>query len=131
LSAAKRITHPAALDGFRKAHPILHVGDFLEIPRAASKGRAAGINVPEKEKLRLDASVSDGTSPKVQAFSRVNPAPIKAWRPRLGHLPPHPTVPHEWRPTAIQHRRWMRPSSSIAMQPESSSGFPIGSSSSL
>jgi hypothetical protein len=48
----------------------------------------AGINVVEKEKLRVDVSVGDGTSGKVQLFSRINPAPIKAWRLRLGHLLP-------------------------------------------
>src|SRR5262249_37138533 len=50
--------------------------------------RAADINVVEKEKLRLDVSVGDRTSGKVQLFSRINPAPIKAWRLRLGHLLP-------------------------------------------
>jgi uncharacterized membrane protein YfcA len=38
--------------------------------------------------LRPDVSVGDGTSGKLQLFSRINPAPIKAWRLRLGHLLP-------------------------------------------
>src|SRR5262249_12968428 len=55
------------------------------LARAIPWGR---LNVVEKEKLRLDVSVGDGTAGKVQLFSKINPGPIKAWRLRLGHLLP-------------------------------------------
>jgi len=77
-------------------------GDALEIPEAQAC-TTEGLRVlhVEKERFRLD--VSFGTAPrgKVQPFSRINPAPIKASRLRLSD-----TVHHECRPTAVQqHRR--------------------------
>jgi hypothetical protein len=66
----------------------------LDLNRSESTGTLARaipwgrLNVVEKEKLRLDVSVGDGTAGKVQLFSRINPGPIKAWRLRLGHLLP-------------------------------------------
>jgi hypothetical protein len=70
-------------------------------PQACTAEGVAGLH-GEKEKFRLD--VSFGTVPrgKVQPFSRINPAPIKAWRLRLSD---HPTVHHEFPPTAIQQQR--------------------------
>src|SRR5262245_63275250 len=55
------------------------------LARAIPCGR---LRVVEKEKLRLDVPVGDGTSGKVQLFSRINPGPIKAWRLRLGASTP-------------------------------------------
>jgi hypothetical protein len=76
-------------------------GYALEIPEAPGLHRGRVLH-GEKEKFRLD--VSFGTAPrgKVQPFSRINPAPIKAWRLRLSD---HPTVHHESPPTAIQQQR--------------------------
>src|SRR5262249_37067174 len=64
----------------------------LDLNRSESTGTLARaipwgrLNVVEKEKLRLDVPVGDGTSGKVQLFSRINPGPIKALRLRLGPL---------------------------------------------
>src|SRR5262249_62017716 len=66
----------------------------LDLNRSESTGTLARaipwgrLNVVEKKKLRLDVPVGDGTSGKVQLFSRINPGPIKAWRLRLSHLLP-------------------------------------------
>jgi hypothetical protein len=85
------------------------------LARAIPWGR---LNVVEKEKLRLDVSVGDGTSGKVQLFSRINPGPIKAWRLRLRHLLPRRRG-SRWLsfPPLCSARGW---------DCASSSGFPIG-----
>jgi hypothetical protein len=89
------------------------------LARAIPWGR---LNVVEKEKLRLDVPVGDGTSGKVQIFSRINPEPIKAWRLRLGHL-----LPRRREVAGFHSRRSARRGWDCA----SSSGFPIGNLSSL
>src|SRR5215831_13657178 len=89
------------------------------LARAIPWGR---LNVVEKEKLRLDVPVGDGTSGKVQLFSRINPGPIKAWRLRLGHLLSRRRgVARFSFPPLCSARGW---------DCASSSGFPIGSLSS-